>query len=121
MKYVFQPPSLENHYLDEKWIWKHFKDHDLADAVMALLEYLDNAENAFDIKSNPAYYFHLLKFDRSGTYSLAPLGKKKPYRLLVVCLDANGKECIPSEDEKGFLKGIKELEIKELTEHYDEH
>jgi hypothetical protein len=54
MKYVFQPPSLEKHYLDEKWIWKRFKNRDLAEAMMALWEYLDNAESAYDVKCNPS-------------------------------------------------------------------
>jgi plasmid maintenance system killer protein len=121
MKYRFQPPSLESHYLDERWIKKRFRNSDLAEAMMALWEYLDNASSAYDIKTNPAYYFHLLKQDRKGVYSLAPMGKGKAFRLLVVCLDQEGKECVPQGDEKGFLQGVKELEIKELTDHYDEH
>jgi hypothetical protein len=93
----------------------------LAEAMMALWGYLDNAANAYDIKCNPVYYLHLLKQNRNGVYALAPLGKGKPYRLLLVCLNSEGKECCPSGDEKTFLSGIKEIEIKELTDHYDEH
>lgn len=119
MNCVFCPPSNEERYRDEKWLRKKFKDRDLSEAMMALWQYIDNAENAHDIQVRIFYNSHLLKGDRGGTYSISPLGKRNRYRLIVVCLDDKGKEATPNDDETRFLLSIKCLEIKELTYHYD--
>lgn len=119
MKYVFQPPSNQGRYQDEKWLRKKYKDKALSDGIMGLWQFLDNAENAYDIMAMAFYRFHELKGDRNGTYSISPIGRHSPFRLIVVCLDADGKECAPSGDERTFLLGITKLEIKEITNHYD--
>jgi plasmid maintenance system killer protein len=120
MKYIFQPPRNEKRYFDEKWLEGKYGP-ELATGMLALHQFLDNAQNAYDIKANPYYHFHILSGERKGNYSISPLGKESKIRLMVTCLDDKEKEVTPKGDEDGFLKEILEIEIKELNDkHYDD-
>jgi plasmid maintenance system killer protein len=99
---------------------KKYKDARLAEGMMGLWQVLDAAQDAWDIKAFRPFYMHELKQNRKGTYSLAPLGKAIKWRLIVVCLDETGREIVPGSDEAVFLRGVKEFEVKELTDHYDD-
>lgn len=54
-------------------------------------------------------------------YSLSLDKKKSKWRVLIQMLDENDNVLQPTENEKEFLKSIKKIRIKELSEHYDKY
>ena len=62
-----------------------------------------------------------IKGNLNSFYSITLDKKKSKWRLLIQMLDENGNVVIPTSDEKSFLKSIKCICIRELSEHYGEY
>ena len=117
MKYEFNPERNKKNYEDERYLKKHFSES-IADGMMLFLGALDAAENAYDIKSNYFFFMEHKKGNLNNYYSVSLDKKKTKWRLLLQMIDEEGNVVSPTENEKEFLKGIKVIRIKELTEHY---
>lgn len=54
-------------------------------------------------------------------YSLSLDKKKSKWRILIQMIDENGKVLVPTENEKEFLKSVKKIRMKEISDHYGEY
>lgn len=120
MKYEYNPPSLKSHYENEKYMKKKYGQA-ISDGMILLFGVLDAAENAYDIKINSFLYMEHKKGNLKEYYSLSLDKKKSKWRLLIQMLDENGNVLQPTDNEKKFLKSVKKIRIKELSEHYGEY
>lgn len=118
---------MEKRYKSSKWekFYTNTRPHqkefgkNVADGLHELLDLIDAATSAYDIKVMPYYWMHELHFDREGEYSLSVDNKKTKWRMIVKCLDDNFEWKKPGENEASFLKSIKTFELGEFTDHYD--
>lgn len=120
MKYEYYPPKLKSSYENEKSMKKKYGKA-ISDGMILLLGALDAAENAYDLKSNPFFFMKHLKGNLKEHYSLSLDKKKSKWRIIIQMLDENGNVLIPTDNEKEFLKKVKIIRIKELSEHYGEY
>ena len=93
----------------------------ISNGMILFLGALDAAENAYDIKINAFFFMEHKKGNLKDYYSLSLDKKKSKWRLLIQMLDDDNNVLRPTDDEKSFLKSIKKIRIKELSEHYDEY
>ena len=120
MKYEYNPANLQKKYENEKYLNKKYGDK-IADGMMKFLGALSAAQNAYDIMTLKSFHMEHLKGNLNEYYSISLDKKKSKWRLLLQMLDDDGTVLIPSSDEKSFLKKIKLIRIKELSEHYGEY
>lgn len=120
MLYEYKPPSLKNDYENEKWMKKKYGVA-IAEGMIKLLGALDAADNAYDIKATPWFFMEHKKNNLKEYYSISLDKKKSKWRLLVQMLDENDNVCIPTDNEIQFLKSIKKIRIKEISDHYAEY
>lgn len=118
MKYEYCPQRLKNEFENEQKLKKKY-GVSISEGMMKFLGALDAAENAYDIKCIPFWFMEHKKGNLKEYYSISLDKKKSKWRLLLQMLDNDGNVCIPNENEKEFLKGIKKIRIKELSEHYE--
>ena len=86
--------------------------------MMMFLNALDAAENAYDIKSMVFFYMEHKKGNLDKYYAVSLDKKKSKWRLLLQMIDDKGNVLSPTDNEKEFLKSVKIIRIKELTDHY---
>ena len=120
MKYEYSPSKLKEDYEDEKYMKKKYGKA-ISDGMVMLLGALDAAENAYDIKSNVFFYMEHKKGNLKEYYSLSLDKKKSKWRVLIQMIDEDGNVLLPTDNEKEFLKSVKRIRIKELSEHYGEY
>ena len=120
MKYEFSPPKLEEDYTNEKFLKKKYGTA-IAEGMFKFLGALLAAENAYDIKNTPLFFMEHKKGNLKHYYSISLDKKKSKWRLLIQMIDENGNIVIPNENEKEFLKSIKTIKIKEISDHYGEY
>ena len=83
--------------------------------------YLDASSDAYELKGQFSLYMEHKKGNLKEYYSISLDKKKSKWRLLIQMLDEEGNVKIPTENEIEFLKSIKRIRIKELSEHYVEY
>lgn len=120
MKYEYSLPKLKENYENERYMKKKYGQA-ISDGMIFLLGILDAAENAYDLKSIPFLYMEHKKGNLKEYYSVSLDKKKSKWRVLLQMLDENGNVLLPTDNEKSFLKSVKYVRIKELSEHYDEY
>lgn len=120
MEYVFSPSKLKAKYEDEKYMKKKYGEA-ISNGMIMLLGVLDAAENAYDIKCNMFLYMEHKKGNLKEYYSLSLDKKKSKWRLLTQMIDENDNVLLPTEDEKVFLKSVRKIRIKGLSDHYGEY
>lgn len=120
MLYQYSPSKLVDKYEDDKYMKKHFGKY-IAQGMSMFLNAIRNATCAFDIFSTPMFYMEHLKGNLNAYYSITLDKKKSKYRLLIQMLDESGRVVTPTSDERSFLKSIKQICIRELSEHYEEY
>lgn len=120
MKYEYSPPKLKKDYENEKYMKKKYGKA-ISEGMIMLLGILDAAENAYDIQTNVFLYMEHKKGNLKEYYSLSLDKKKSKRRVLIQMLDEFGNVLQPTDNEKEFLKSIKNIRIKELSEHYGEY
>lgn len=120
MKYEYSPSRLKDDYENEKYMKKKYGQA-ISDGMILLLGALDAAENAYDLKCNMFFYLEHKKGNLKEYYSLSLDKKKSKWRVLIQMLDEDGNALIPTDNEKEFLKSIKNIRIKELSDHYGEY
>lgn len=120
MQYVYEPPKLEARYEDEKWLQRKYGPN-IARGMLLFLGAVISAENAYDLMRMPQFYMEHLKNNLKKYYSITLDKKKSKWRVILVMLDKNGNEAIPTSDEKAFLQATKTIKILEMSEHYVEY
>ncbi len=120
MNYEFSPPKLKEYYEDEKYMIKKYGKN-IANGMLLFLGALDAALNAYDIKCNVFFFMEHKKGNLKEYYSISLDKKKSKWRLLIQMLDEDDNVLQPTENEKEFLKSIKKIRIKELSDHYGEY
>ena len=120
MFYEYSPQKLKKDYESEKYLKKKYGDA-ISKGMMLLLGALDSAENAYDIKCNGFFYMEHKKGNLKEYYSLSLDKKKSKWRILIQMIDENGKVLVPTENEKEFLKSVKKIRMKEISDHYGEY
>ena len=120
MKYEYSPPKLKNEYENEKNLKKKYGIA-IAEGMQKFLGAIEAAENAYDIKSTLSFFMEHKKGNLREYYSISLDKKKSKWRLLIQMLDENGCVVVPNENEKEFLKKIKTIRIKEISDHYGEY
>ena len=112
--------KLKEDYEDERYMKKTYGKA-ISDGMIMLLGAIEAAENAYDIKSSMFFFMEHKKCNLKEYYSLSLDKKKSKWRVLIQMLDENDNVLQPTENEKEFLKSIKKIRIKELSEHYDKY
>lgn len=89
--------------------------------MMKFINALKAATNAYDIKSTPFFFVEHKKNNLKMYYAVSLDKKKSKWRLLIQMIDEGGNVAEPTNNEKEFLKGIKKIRIKEISDHYGEY
>lgn len=118
MQKKYKSKKLEKFYTNRKSFKKDFGVN-VAEGLCELLDAIDAATCAYDIKTIPYFWMHILHNDKDGLYSLSVDNKKTKWRMIVKCLNDNYNWVKPGENEIEFLKSIKTFELGEFTEHYE--
>ncbi len=120
MKYEYKPSSLKDNYENEKWLKKKYGPA-IAEGMLKFINALEAAENAYDIKATIFFFMEHKKNNLKEYYAVSLDKKKSKWRLMIQMLDENDNVVIPTENEKEFLKSIKKIRIKEISDHYAEY
>lgn len=116
----FDPHEIEEDYYDYKAIQKKYGKV-FAIGLDKMMNAIDVATCAYDIKCLPQYKMHMLHGDLDGVYSLSPDNKKSKWRVPAICLDENDIERKPSKDleEIKLLKDTKKFKIRKIGDYHD--
>ena len=120
MEYEFDPGKLEKEYTDSRYLKKKYGIQ-IAIGMEKFFGYLDASSDAYELKGQFSLYMEHKKGNLKEYYSISLDKKKSKWRLLIQMLDEEGNVKIPTENEIEFLKSIKKIRIKELSEHYVEY
>ena len=120
MDYEYVPPGLKKIYENERTMQKKY-GKEISNGMVKFLNALEAADNAYDLKSLPAFHFEHKKYNLVDYYSVTLNKKNSKHRLMLQMLDEDGNVVRPNENEKEFLKGIKKIRIKEISDHYGEY
>lgn len=118
MQKRYRSSKIEKFYSNRRTFQKKFGKY-VSDGLCELLDAIDAAISAYDIKCIPYFWMHELHNDKDGLYSLSVDNKKTKWRMIVKCLNDNEEWVKPGENEIEFLKGIKIFELGEFSEHYE--
>lgn len=120
MNYEYDPLRLKKEYEDEKKMIKKF-GKTISDGMIKFLNTVLASENAYDLKCAVFLFMEHKKGNLKEYYSISLDKKKSKWRVLIQMIDKEGNVLIPTENEKEFLKSVKKIRIKELSEHYGEY
>ena len=120
MLYEYSPASLQKNYENEKWLKKKYGVN-ISEGMIMFLNVIEAAVNAYDIKRKPQFFMEHKKGNLKQYYAISLDKKKSKWRLLIQMLDSDDNIVVPTDNEKEFLKGIKKIRIKEISDHYDEY
>lgn len=118
MQKKYQSKKLEKLYCDRSSFKKKY-GLNVAEGLCDLLDAIDAATCAYDIKVIPYFQMHILHNDLKGIYSLSVDNKKTKWRMLLKCINETGIWVKPEDNEIEFLKSIKIVELGEFSEHYE--
>lgn len=90
---------------------------EVAEALHALMNFIQNANDIQDIASIRRYNFHPLIGNRKGQYAL-DLGRKLGWRLIVKPLDDDGRN-IDASDERFYKDSALVILVWEVSKHYE--
>ncbi len=120
MKYEYSPSKLKDDYENEKYMLKKYGKA-ISIGMLLFLGAVEAALNAYDLKCNIFLFMEHKKGNLKEYYSISLDKKKSKWRLLIQMLDENDNILQPTDNEKEFLKSVKKIRIKELSEHYGEY
>lgn len=118
MQKKYKSTKWEKFYNNRNSFKKDFGKY-VADGLCELLDAIDAATCAYDIKCIPYFWLHELHYDKEGLYSLSVDNKKTKWRVIVKCLNDNDEWVKPEENEIEFLKNIKTFELGDFSDHYE--
>ena len=120
MKFEYSPPGLAKDFENEKYLKKKYGIN-ILNGWICFVNVLEAADNAYDIKAMPMFYMEHKKNNLKDYYAVSLDKKKSKWRLMLQMLDENDNVLIPTENEKDFLKKVKKIRIRGLSDHYDEY
>ena len=120
MKYEYSPPRLKKEYEDELRMKKKY-GIEISLGMTLFLDAVNASLNAYDLISYRFFMIEHLKGNLKNYYSLSLDKKKSKWRILIQMLDEEGNVLIPSDNEIEFLKSVRRIRIRELSEHYVEY
>ena len=120
MEYEFDPAKLEKEYTDERYMKRKY-GKSISSGMILFLGTLDSFENAYQLKCRTFFFLEHKRGNLKEYYSISLDKKKSKRRLLMQMLDNRGNVKVPTDNEIEFLKSIKRIRIKELSEHYVEY
>lgn len=120
MEYEYSPNSLKKKYEDFKWLKKNYSER-IANGMMKFIGAIKDSENAYDLKALRQFYMEHKRNSLNEYYSVSLDKKSSRWRLMLQMLDNNNNILVPTNNEIEFLKSIKKIRIKEMSEHYDEY
>ena len=90
----------------------------VAEKLHALINLLESAENLCDISEIQIYHLHPLHGDKEGMHALDVAGRRSGYRLVIIPLDADGKEW-KEKDINVIYKATEIIIAWEVSNHYE--
>lgn len=117
MNVKYQPPKLEELYADERWLKKKY-GIEIANGMVKFQGALDAADNAYDIKVLKQFFLEQKKGNLSKMYFVSLDKKHSKWRLPVEMLDENDNVLEATDNEVEFLKSVKIVRLKEMSDHY---
>lgn len=90
---------------------------EVAEALHALINFIQNAKDIHDIAAIKHYNFHPLIGNRKGQYAL-DLGRKLGWRLIITLRDDCGRR-IDSSDERLYQDSALVVLVWEVSKHYE--
>jgi len=90
---------------------------EVADKLLSLINFLDNAKNLMDIAVMCIYHLHPLEGKKKGQFAL-DLGRKLGWRLIVIPLDDEGHRW-NTTDVNIIYKSTSAILVWEVTNHYE--
>ena len=90
----------------------------VAEKLHALINLIESSENLQDIAAMQIYHLHPLQRKREGQYALDIAGRKAGYRLVIIPLDANGREW-KKKDITIIYKATRAIIAWEVSNHYE--
>ena len=120
MNIKFESKRIEDEYYDYKGIQKKYGQV-FSIGLEKLLNAIDVAENAYDVKMIPQFKMHMLHGNFQGVYSLSPDNKKSKWRVTAICLDKEGNEKKPKQEleEIELLKETKTFRLGKIGDYHD--
>lgn len=116
MKILYQRSKDRKLCTDEYKATKQFGNKNIAQDLFDLLTAIEEAEDLNDILL-PQYRLHPLEGNKNNIYSLTI--PKTKYRIEIIPLDKDNNELICKTDLKTFYQTVKNIRIKEISEHYE--
>ena len=90
---------------------------EVAEKLMAHINYIEQATCFSDIMTYPPFKFHKLQGDRKDEYVL-DVGRKLGYRIIIDPLDENSNSLKKEKDINVIKKCTKIVLVGEVTNHY---
>lgn len=120
MNKIFDNEKTKKEYEDYKGIQRRYGAV-FAVGLEKMMNAIDAATCAYDIKCMPQFRMHILTGNLDGVYSLSPDNKKSKWRVPAICLDENDKERKPSKEleEIRLLKETKKFKIWKIGDYHD--
>ena len=91
---------------------------DVAQDLFDLIDAIENSATSLKDIQLPQYRLHPLLGNKKGLYSLT-ISNNSKYRIEFIPLDENFEKAYCNNDLNTFYKSIKNIEIIEISEHYD--
>ena len=91
--------------------------NDVAEKLMAHINFIEQAVSFEDIIKYPPFRFHKLHGDRKDEYAL-DIGKKSGYRIIITPLDENNKSLEDEKDINIIKQCTRIVLVLEVTNHY---
>ena len=120
MEYEYCPPGLKEKYENEKFLKRKY-GISISKGMHEFLSALEAAENAYDIKITAKFCMEHKKQNLNSYYSVSLDKKKSKWRLMLQMLNEMNEVIKPNDNEKDFLKNVKKIRIREMSEHYVEY
>ena len=90
---------------------------EVAEKLIAYINYIEQATCFSDIMTYPPFKFHKLQGDRKDEYAL-DVGRKLGYRIIIEPLDENNKPLKKEKDINVIKNCTKIVLVVEVTNHY---
>lgn len=120
MNYEYDLLRLKKEYEDERKMTKKYGIQ-ISERMIKFLNIVKACNDAYDLKCFTFLFMEHKKGNLKEYYSISLDKKRSKWRVLIQMLDEKGNVLIPSSNEKEFLKSIKRIRIKEMSEHYGEY
>lgn len=82
------------------------------------LSFIESAVSLKSVISYAPYYFHNLTGERKGQYAIAPAGRNKGLRVVIIPADRDGKHVLKSNIHE-IAESTRIIVVVEVSNHYE--